>query len=147
MLINLKHIKIARGIAIFVILGAMLCSCHNNTGKDVAAAIALTPLDQPTLDSIKALDKQNHDVTFVLVNKLPGTETMHNRVLSLPPIGNDLRIDMNKYLHKGHDGPIYIILPNSYAGPKEKFIMKSFPAYKGWYGSMLSDKFVMYAAK
>jgi hypothetical protein len=47
----------------------------------------------------------------------------------------------------GHAGPLYIILPDSYAGPKEKMILKSFPDYKGWYGSMLSNKYVMYGAK
>lgn len=49
--------------------------------------------------------------------------------------------------YDGHAGPLYIILPDSYGGPKEKFILKSFPDYKGWYGSMLSNKYVMYEAK
>ena len=47
----------------------------------------------------------------------------------------------------GHAGPLYIILPESYNGPKEKFVLKAFQDYKGWYGSMLSDAYVMYAAK
>jgi hypothetical protein len=50
-------------------------------------------------------------------------------------------------LYDGHAGPLYIILPESYAGPKEKFILKGFTDYHGWYGSMLSDNYVMYAAK
>lgn len=130
-----------------IISGTMLSSCHTNTGKSAVAALTLTPLDQPTLDSIKALDEKNHDITFVLVNKLPNAAAMHNRVINLPPIGKELRIDFDKYVHRGHNGRIYIILPDNYAGPKEKFIMKSFPDYKGWYGSMLSNNFVMYAAK
>ncbi len=70
---------------------------------------------------------------------------MYNRVIILPPVGDKLRIDFDQYLHKGNNGPLYIILPDNYAGPKEKFILKAFPDYKGWYGSMLSNNVVMYA--
>jgi len=72
---------------------------------------------------------------------------MHNHVITLPPIGDELRIDFDQYLHNGHKGPVYIILPGNYADPKKEFIMKAFPDYKGWYGSMLSNNVVMYAAR
>ncbi len=94
-----------------------------------------------------AIDRQQKNATFVFVNKDIGLEITHNRILNLEPIGDDLKIDFDDYEFDGHAGPLYIILPDSYAGPKEKFILKSFPNYKGWYGSMLSDKYVMYQAK
>ena len=104
-------------------------------------------IDQQALDKIMAIDKQEHNAIFVFISKDIGLEIQNNRVLNLEPIGDDLKIDMDDYEHDGHAGPLYIILPDSYGGPKEKFILKSFPDYKGWYGTMLSDKYVMYEAK
>jgi hypothetical protein len=62
-------------------------------------------------------------------------------------IGDDLKIDIDDYRYDGHAGPLYIVLPESYNGPKEKMILKSFPRYKGFHVSMLSDNYVLYAAK
>ena len=62
------------------------------------------------------------------------------------PISDDLKINMDDYEYDGHAGPLYIILPDNYAGPKEKFVLKSFPGYRRWYGSKLSDKYVLYQA-
>ncbi|MDB5150837.1 MAG: hypothetical protein JWQ57_4857 [Mucilaginibacter sp.] len=104
-------------------------------------------IDQVSLDKIMAIDRQQKNATFVFVNKDIGLEITHNRVLNLEPIGDDLKIDFDDYEYDGHVGPLYIILPDSYAGPKEKMILKSFPDYTGWYGSMLSNKYVMYEAK
>jgi hypothetical protein len=115
--------------------------------NNVASAKPLPPLDQASLKQVMALDKQNQHATFVFVNEVPGSAKMHNKVVMLPPISDKLRINFDEYVHKGHNGPLYIILPDKYAGPKEKFILKAFPDYKGWYASMLSDNFVMYAAK
>jgi hypothetical protein len=119
--------------------------------KDISAhgtsGIAQEFIDQPALDKIMMIDKKQRNATFVFVTKDIGLEIRHNRVINLEPIGDDLKIDMDDYEYDGHAGPLYIILPDSYAGPKEKFILKSFPDYKGWYGSMLSSKYVMYEAK
>ena len=109
--------------------------------------IAQQAIDQKSLDKIIALDKQNTNATFVFVNESLGLEIKRNRVITLQPIGNDLRLPFTDSESEGHAGPLYIILPASYAGPKEKFILKAFPDYKGWYGSMLSDGYVMYTAK
>ena len=111
------------------------------------SGIAQQFIDQPSLDKIMGIDRQQKNATFVFVNITTGLEITHNRVLNLAPIGDDLKIDFDDYEHDGHAGPIYIILPDAYGGPKEKFILKAFPDYKGWYGSMLSDKYVMYEAK
>ena len=104
-------------------------------------------IDQHTLNEVTVLDQQNHDATFVFVNPGFANQVSHNKVILLEPIGDDLRINFDNYLHKGHSGPLYIVLPDKYGGPKEKMILKSFPDYKGWYGSMLSNDYVMYAAK
>ena len=116
-------------------------SAHGTSG------IAQEFIDQPALDKIIAIDQKQRNAIFVFVSKDIGLEIKHNRVLNLEPIGDDLKIDLDDYVYAGHAGPLYIILPDSYAGPKEKFILKSFPGYKGWYGSMLSNKYVMYEAR
>lgn len=103
-------------------------------------------IDQTALDKVMAIDRRVHNATFVFVNKELGLEIKHNRVVGLEPIGNDLKIDIDDYEYDGHAGPLCIILPDSYAGPKEKLILKSFPGYKGWYGEKLSDKYVLYKA-
>jgi hypothetical protein len=54
---------------------------------------------------------------------------------------------MDDYRYEGFAGPLFIILPESYNGPKEKLIMKSFPNYAGFNLSMLSDKYVLYEAR
>lgn len=111
------------------------------------SGVAQQFIDQPSLNAVMALDQKERNATFVFVSKDIGLEILHNRVLNLEPIGDDLRIDLDDYEHDGHGGPLYIILPDRYAGPKEKMILKSFPDYKGWQASMLSDKYVMYHAK
>ena len=119
---------------------------NKNQSAHGISGIAQQNIDQMALDKVMAIDRQVHNATFVFVNKELGLEIQHNRVLGLEPIGNDLKIDFDDYEHEGHAGPLYIILPDNYAGPKEKFILKSFPGYKGWYGEKLSDKYVLYKA-
>ena len=93
------------------------------------------------------LDGENKDAIFVFIANDIGQEILHNRVINLSPVSNDLKIDLDDYRYEGFAGPLYIILPESYNGPKEKLIMKSFPGYTGFNLSMLSDKYVLYAAK
>lgn len=111
------------------------------------SGLAQQGIDQKSLDRVMSLDRQNKHAIFVFVDESLGLEIEHNRVVTLEPIDNSLKIDYDDYEHDGHDGPMYIILPESYAGPKEKMILKSFPDYHGWNASMLSDKYVMYEAK
>ncbi|HEY4197920.1 MAG TPA: hypothetical protein VGM63_20405 [Mucilaginibacter sp.] len=120
---------------------------NKNISAHGISGLAQEFIDQAALDKIMAIDKQERNATFVFISKDIGLEIKHNRVLNLEPIGDDLKIDLDDYEHDGHAGPLYIILPDSYAGPREKMILKSFPDYKGWYGSMLSGRYVMYQAK
>ena len=143
-LFGLIWIGITLTSIIYLVKGYM----HNkNKSAHGVSGIAQQFIDQPALDKVMALDRQQRNAIFVFVSKDIGLAITHNRVLNLEPIGNDLKIDLDDYEHDGHAGPLYIILPDSYAGPKEKMILKSFPEYKGWYGTMLSDKYVMYEAK
>lgn len=103
-------------------------------------------IDPSALKQLTALDSANRQATFVFVEPELAQQIKHNKVIMLPPIDNNLRIDFTRYEHKGRYGNLYIVIPESYHGPKEKFILKSFPGYKGWYGSMLSNNLVMYAA-
>ena len=147
--LNQQPAKILIGITgiVIILLGVLRYPSHGKISEPGISGIVRQPLDQTSLNKIMTLDQQNPHATFVFVNEVASMAKMHNRVIMLPPIGDELRINFDQYLHKGHNGPLYIILPDNYAGPKEKFIMKAFPGYKGWYGSMLSDKFVMYTAK
>jgi hypothetical protein len=144
---KLSKIPVAVTSIVVIILGVVFYTRYGKVSVPGVRVIARQPLYGPALSKVMELDKQNHSATFVFVNEVPGVSAMHNKVIMLPPIGDELRINFDEYLHKGHNGPLYIILPESYAGPKEKFVLKAFPGYKGWYGSMISDNFVMYAAK
>ena len=122
-----------------------------NFNRNVAArgvtGIAQPNIDQTSLNYLIKLDKANRNAVFVFISNDIGLEILHNRIITLPPIGNDLKININDYKFEGHAGPLYIVLPESYNGPKEKMIMKSFPAYKGFNVSMLSNDYVLYSAK
>jgi hypothetical protein len=112
-----------------------------------ASGIAQPNIDQQSLNYIMKLDRENRNATFVFVSNDIGLEIFHNRIITLKPIDDDLKIDMDDYTYEGFAGPLYIVLPETYNGPKEKMIMKSFPGYAGWNLSMLSNNYVLYAAK
>jgi hypothetical protein len=120
---------------------------NKNVNARGDTGIAQLYVDQPALNSIITLDKQNRNAIFVFVCNDLGLEIRHNRMITLRPIGDDLKINADDYRYDGHAGPLYIVLPESYNGPKEKMIIKSFQGYTGWNVSMLSDKYVLYSAK
>ena len=117
-----------------------------------AVARGITGLAQPNIDqaalkTIMRIDEENRNAIFVFISNDVGLEIDHNRIITLSPIGSDLKTNVDDYRYDGHAGPLYIVLPESYAGPKEKLIMKSFPGYKGFNLSMLSNNYVLYSAK
>ena len=120
---------------------------NKNVSAHGISGFAQQGLDQKALNQVIALDNQNRNAIFVFVSESLPQEIKHNRVISLQPIGDDLKIEYDDYEQGGHAGPLFIILPEKYAGPKEKMILKAFPDYNGWYGSMLSDNTVMYQAR
>jgi hypothetical protein len=104
-------------------------------------------IDQPSLDYILDLDKKNNNALFVFTSPDLGLEINHNRFITLDPIDSDIKIDYDSYVHYGHAGPIFILLPASYMGPKSNIIRKCFPGYKGFKMNMLSNNYVLYSAK
>jgi hypothetical protein len=122
-------------------------SLNNNVSARGNTGIAQPGIDQASLNIITKLDRNNRNAVFVFVGDELGLEVLHNRTIMLQPIGDDLKIDIDDYKYDGFAGPLYIVLPESYNGPKEKMIMKSFPGYTGFNVSMLSDKYVLYEAK
>jgi len=119
----------------------------NKNGARGVTGITQTNVDQQSLNQLMKLDNENRNATFVFISFDTGLEILHNRIITLLPIGDNLKINIDDYRYLGHAGPLYIVLPESYNGPKEKMIMKSFPGYKGFNVSMLSDNFVLYSAK
>lgn len=119
----------------------------NNLNARGPSGVAQPNIDQQSLNSIMKLDRENKNATFVFISDDTGLEILHNRIITLQPIGDSLKINADDYRYNGYAGPLYIVLPESYNGPKEKMIMKSFPGYTGFNVSMLSDKYVLYAAK
>ena len=113
---------------------------HGPTG------IAQPNIDQQSLNKVMQLDKENKHAVFVFIANDIGLEVLHKRIITLPAINDDLRIDMDDYTYEGFAGPLFIVLPESYNGPKEKLIMKSFTGYAGWKLSMLSKDYVLYEA-
>ncbi len=119
----------------------------NGSSARGVTGIAQPNIDQQSLNTIMKIDRENKNATFVFVSNDIGLEVLHNRIINLLPIGDDLKIDMDDYTYAGFAGPLFIILPESYNGPKEKMVMKSFPGYVGFNISMLSDNYVLYEAR
>jgi hypothetical protein len=111
------------------------------------SGIAQLFIDQQSLDQVMGLDRKNRDAIFVFISPDLALEINHNRSVILDPIGPDVKIQFEDYVHHGHAGPIFIVLPASYMGPKSNIIRKCFPDYKGFHMDMLSDKYVVYSAK
>jgi hypothetical protein len=116
-------------------------AAHGSTG------VAQPNIDQASLKTIIDLDRRNRNAVFVFISDDIGLEVLHNRIITLQPISDALKIDIDDYRYDGFAGPLYIVLPESYNGPREKMIMKSFPGYAGWSVSMLSPNYVLYSAK
>lgn len=118
----------------------------NNIAARGTTGIAQPTVDQASLNALMKLDKETKNAVFVFISNDLGLEILHNRIITLAPIGDDLKIDADDYKYAGFAGPLYVVLPENYNGPKEKLIMKSFPGYAGWDISMLSANYVLYKA-
>ena len=115
---------------------------HGNTG------LTQQFIDQPTQDYIIQLDKQHRNAVFVFISADLGLEVLHNRMITIEPIGADIKVDYNDYLYKGHAGPLYILLPSDYeANGRAKFIMKCFPGYKNFKAKKLTEDYTVWEAE
>jgi len=120
---------------------------NQNQSAKGTTGISQINIDQQSLNAIMKLDKENKNALFVFIANDVSLEILHNRVINLSPIGDDYKIDMDDYKYEGFAGPLFIILPETYNGPKERLIMKSFPGYIGFNISMLGEKYVLYEAR
>lgn len=120
---------------------------NKNTSAHGYSGIAQMFIDQPSLNYIRNLDKQNTNAIFVVTSPDLSLEIEHNRTITVEAIGPDVAIDFDEYVYKGHAGPLYIILPSDYIGPKSTIMRKCFPGYKGFKMTMLSNNYILWEAK
>jgi hypothetical protein len=115
---------------------------HGNTG------ITQQFIDKPTLNYVMQADQQQRNAIFVFTSADLGLEILHNRMITIEPIGADVGVDLDDYLYKGHAGPLYLVLPADYdKNGRSQFVMKCFPGYKGFTVQKLTEDYVVYLAK
>ncbi|MEZ2336280.1 hypothetical protein AB6735_11625 [Mucilaginibacter sp. RCC_168] len=113
-----------------------------------SSGFAQQNIDQVSLDHITSLDKRNKNAIFVFINPELGLEANNNRVITLRPVVSDLDpADYVSYVHHGHAGPLYILLPSNYMGPQANLILECFPDYKEFETEILSNDYVLFSAK
>jgi hypothetical protein len=120
---------------------------NKNTSAHGYSGIAQLFIDQPSLNYIRDLDRQNTNAIFVVTSPDLSLEIEHNRTITVEAIGPDVAIDFDDYVYKGHAGPLYIVLPSDYIGPKSTIMRKCFPGYKGFKMTMLSNQYILWEAK
>ena len=142
--------KIMLGLAaLFIITFSLLfyVECYkrlNDDDQHGSSGIAQQFIDREAMDYIAKLDKQNHNALFVFTSPDLGLDIVNNRFITLQPVGPDISINYDEWVHKGHAGPIYILLPSKYIGIKASVYLKCFPGYKGFSLKELSDDYVLY---
>jgi len=154
-LVSLSKLPVKIGFGLICLFIAALsiryfaASYYQNATKNArgTSGIAQLFIDQLSLDQVMKLNRKNTNAIFVFISPDLGLEINHNRCVILDPIGPNVKIEFDDYVHYGHAGPIFIILPVTYMGPKSNIIRKCFPGYKGFHMDMLSDNYVLYSAK
>ncbi|MES2278826.1 MAG: hypothetical protein V4592_22535 [Bacteroidota bacterium] len=114
---------------------------HGSTG------LAQIFIDQPTLNYITQLDKQQSNAIFVFTSADIGLEINHGRIIIVPEIDGALQPDRPLDNYPGHDGPVYIVLPKACMGAKADMYMKEFPGYTNFVLHQPGKDYVVYAAQ
>jgi hypothetical protein len=112
---------------------------HGNTG------LSQQLIDQPSLNYLLALDKQNTNAIFVFISADIGLEIQHNRIITVNRYYDGLGDDLTPYL--GHAGPIYMLLPKDYEGTEATVMLTYFPGYNNFTHTKLSKNYILYTAK
>ncbi|WP_224746229.1 hypothetical protein [Mucilaginibacter glaciei] len=110
------------------------------------SGIAQQFIDKEALDYITRLDQTHSNALFVFTSPDLGLEIMHNRFITLQPLNGDISINFDEYVHKGHSGPLYILLPSKYIGVRASVFLKCFPGYKAFTLKEVSDEYVVYSS-
>jgi len=103
-------------------------------------------IDQPSLNYIMALDKQNIKALFVFISADIGLEIQHHRMITIEPYDAEIADD-DRIPYLGHAQPIYMVLPMDYTGKKAAVMFKYFPGYKNFTATRLSKNYVLYTAQ
>jgi len=120
---------------------------NKNVSARGPSGMAQEFIDQPSLDYIMNLDKQNKRAIFVFVSADLPLEITHNRAVNIDPIAPGAVVDTDDYSYSGHAGPLYMLLPVKYAGAQAQMFIKFFPGYKGFTQQKLSSGYILYSAK
>jgi len=120
---------------------------NKNVSARGTSGMAQEFIDQPSLNYIMKLDKQNKQAIFVFTSADLLLEITHNRAINIDPIKPGAVVDMDDYSYSGHAGPLYMLLPVKYAGTQAQMFMKFFPDYKDFTQQKLSAGYILYSAK
>ncbi|WDF56531.1 hypothetical protein [Mucilaginibacter sp. KACC 22063] len=131
---------------LFKSLGYLISGYSANKNEGVHAVSGLTQqfIDKESIQDILHLDSTEHNATFVFNSPDLALEIEHNRVITIDPIGPNMKIDFEAYTYKGFGGPLHIMLPSSYRGARMAMILKCFPGYKAFkYQQLSTDYFLL----
>jgi hypothetical protein len=121
---------------------------NKNEGVHGHTGITQQFIDKPTMTYVMQQDQQQRNAIFVFTSADLGLEIQHNRMITIEPIGADVGVDLDDYLHNGHAGPLYLVLPADYdQNGRSKFVMKCFPGYKGFTVQKKTEEYVVYRAE
>jgi len=119
---------------------------NKNVSARGNSGMAQEYIDQPSLNYLLQLDRQNRTAIFAFITTDLELEIQHNRVIvmDIPPVSTP--VNYEDYSYDGHAGPLYLLLPTSY-GKDAGMFMKFFPGYGNFSVKKLSAKYVLYSAE
>jgi len=138
------------GIAIAVPNYAHFIKCYQfntNIAARGNSGLAQEYIDQPSLNYIMQLDKQNRNAIFAFISSDIGLEIKHNRVITLTVPPSVATADYNDYSYDGHAGPLYMVLPAGYNAAIDTMFTKFFRGYSNFTSKKLSKDYVLFMAK
>jgi len=112
-----------------------------------STGLAQIDIDQPTLNYIMALDRNERKATFVFVSPDLGIEITHNQIITFDRLNDDLKPENDIVTFYGHSGSVHILVPKDYVGAKAAVYLKSFPDYHHFSVCTASKDYVIYTAQ
>jgi len=121
---------------------------NKNEGVRGNSGLAQQFIDEPTMNYLLKLDKQQRNATFAFVSADLGLEITHNRIITIEPIGLNVKVKYEDYTYNGHAGPLHIMLPSDYEkNGRAKFLTKCFPGYQNFKAVKLTEDYTVYSAE
>jgi hypothetical protein len=120
---------------------------NKNVSAHGSSGMSQQYIDQPSLNRIMQLDKENNNAIFAFLSPDLGLEILHNRIITIEPPPPGIPIDFDDYEYDGHAGPLYVLLPATYNGTLAATILKFFPGYSDFKAEKLSRGYMLYSAK